>query len=116
VTRRLSIELYLDEDVSALLTKLLRSRGFVVTNANEAGMLGRSDDAQLAYAVSHQKCLLTHNRVDFEAWAQQYFTAGHSHCGVIVAARRSPYEIFQRLLKLLNQITADEMENQVHYI
>ena len=64
---RLFVELYFDEDVSAVLTKLLRSRGFVVTEAREAGMLGCSDDAQLAYAVSHQLCLVTHNRVDFEA-------------------------------------------------
>lgn len=79
-------------------------------------MLGCSDDAQLAYAVSHQECLLTHNRVDFEALAQQYFAGGHTHYGIIVAVRRSPYEMFQRLLKLLNHVTADEMENQVHYI
>ena len=114
--RRLFIALYLDEDVSALLTKLLRSRGFVVTNAREAGMLGCSDDAQLTYAVRHQECLLTHNRVHFEALAQQYFAAGHTHYGIIIAVRRSPYEMFQRLLRLLNQVTADEMENQIHYI
>ncbi len=114
--RRLFIELYLDEDVSALLTKLLRPRGFVVTNAHESGMLGCSDDAQLAYAVRHQECLLTHNRVHFEALAQQYFAAGHTHYGIIIAVRRSPYEVFQRLLRLLNQVTAHEMENQVRDI
>ena len=37
---RLFSELYIDEDVSALLAKLLRSRGFVVTSALDAGLLG----------------------------------------------------------------------------
>jgi len=113
---RLFVELYFDEDVSAVLTKLLRSRGFVVIETREAGMLGCSDDAQLAYAVSHQLCLVTHNRVDFEALAQRYFADDQKHNGIIIAVRRAPYEILQRLLKLLNQVTADEIENQLHYI
>jgi|ERR1044071_824841 predicted nuclease of predicted toxin-antitoxin system len=112
----LFIDLYLDEDVSIVLSKLLRSRGFAVTTTGEAGRLGASDDEQLSYAVTQQRCLLTHNRVDFEGLAQRYFDAGKRHCGIIIAVRRSPHEIFRRLLRLLNQVTADEMENQVHYI
>jgi hypothetical protein len=38
------------------------------------------------------------------------------HYGVIIAVRRSPQEIAQRLLKILNQVTSDEMQNQVRYI
>jgi hypothetical protein len=38
------------------------------------------------------------------------------HYGVIFAVRRSPQEIAQRLLVILNQVTADEMQNQVRYI
>ena len=36
--------------------------------------------------------------------------------GVILAVRRPPQAITQRLLAVLNQVTADEMENQVLYI
>lgn len=56
---RLFTELYIDEDVSALLTKLLRSRGFVVTSAQDAGLRGRSVEEQLAHAASQRKALLT---------------------------------------------------------
>ena len=52
---RLFVELYLDEDVSILLAELLKARGYTAVTAHEAGMLGRSDDEQLAYAVSQQK-------------------------------------------------------------
>lgn len=113
---RLFSELYIDEDVSVLLTKLLRSRGFVITSTQEAGMLGCSDEEQLAHAARQRKALLTHNRVHFEALVQQYHATGRTHSGVIIAVRRSPYEMLQRLLRLLDQLTADEMENQIYYI
>jgi ribulose bisphosphate carboxylase small subunit len=38
------------------------------------------------------------------------------HHGVIFAVRRSPQEITHRLLAILNQVTSDEMQNQVRYI
>jgi len=113
---KLFIELYLDEDVSVLVAELLRARGFMATTARDAGQLEKSDAEQLAYAVSQSKALLTHNRVDFEALARTYFETEQSHYGVIVAARHTPSEIVRRLLLVLNDITADEMENQIVYI
>ena len=113
---KLFIELYLDEDVSVLVAELLRARGFTVVTARDAGQLERSDAEQLAYAVSQSKTLLTHNRVDFEELARRYFEAGQSHYGIIVAARHASSEITRRLLLILNDITADEMQNLIIYI
>lgn len=113
---RLFIEFYLDEDVSALVADLVRARGFVASTTREAGQLGRSDIEQLEYATSQQKTLLTHNRADFEALAKQYFLTGQRHFGIIIAVRRPPYELVQRLWAILNHVTADEMENQLRYI
>ncbi len=58
--------LYTDEDMSALIAKLLRSRGFDVTTAPEQSALGKTDADQLEFAISLSRCLLTHNRVNFE--------------------------------------------------
>jgi predicted nuclease of predicted toxin-antitoxin system len=116
VANKLFIELYLDEDVSVLVAELLRARGFVALTAREEGQLQKSDVAQLAYAVSHAKALLSHNRADFEELARQYFQKGQAHFGIILAVRRSPQELARRLLGILNNITADEMQNQVIYI
>ena len=110
------IELYLDEDVSVLVADLLRARGFSATTTQEAGNLGCSDVEQLEYATAHRQSLLTHNRVDFESQARQYFSSGKPHQGIIVAVRRSPYEIVRRLLVILNSVTRDEIENQLRYI
>jgi predicted nuclease of predicted toxin-antitoxin system len=113
---RLFIELYLDEDVDVLVAGLVRARGFHAITMQEAGQIRNNDAEQLAYTVNQQKTLLTHNRADFEALAQQYLTTGQTHYGIIIAVRRLPYEIVRRLLTILNHVTADEMENQLRYI
>ena len=112
----LFIELYLDEDVDVLIADLLRARGFKATTTQEAGQLGNDDDKQLAYAVTQQQTLVTHNRNDFERVAEEYFAAGKEHYGIIIGVRRQPYEIGRRLLAILNNVTADEMKNQVRYV
>lgn len=113
---RLFIELYLDEDVDVLVADLLRARGFVATTTRDAGKLRASDAEQMAYAVEKQATLLTHNRVDFEVIAKHYRVGSYSHFGIVIATRHSPYEIVRRLLLILNQVTADEMQDQVRYI
>jgi predicted nuclease of predicted toxin-antitoxin system len=113
---RLFIELYLDEDVSVLVSRLVRARGFVATTTHDEGLHGRTDAEQLAHAASRQMSLLTHNRADFEALARDYLATGQTHHGIIIAVRRPPHEITRRLLAILNQVTADEMENQLRYI
>jgi predicted nuclease of predicted toxin-antitoxin system len=112
----LFIELYLDEDVDVLVADLVRARGFKAVTTQEAGRKKKDDAEQLVFAASQQWTLLTHNRVDFEELAQQYFAAGKTHSGIIIAARRAPYEIARRLLVILNHVTADEMANQIRYI
>jgi hypothetical protein len=113
---RLFIALYLDEDVDMLLAQLLRAPGFVVVTTQEAEQLWNNDAAQWAYAVRQHKTLLTHNRAAFEALAQTYFAAGQLHDGIIVAVRRPPREMARRLLRILNAVPAEEMQNQVRYI
>lgn len=108
--------LYLDEDVNVLIADLLKARGFDAITARDAGQLHATDAEQLAYAVSQARTLVTHNRTDFEELVQKYFAAGRMHYGVIFAVRRSPQEIAQRLLAILNQVTADKIQNQVRYI
>ncbi|MDQ1640378.1 MAG: hypothetical protein QOF62_3717 [Pyrinomonadaceae bacterium] len=112
---RLFIELYLDEDVSALVADMVRARGFTVTTTQDAKQIGQSDVAQLGYAVKHRRTLLTHNRVDFEVLANEFFSSGKKHFGLIIAVRRSAAEIAKRLFVVLNKVTADEMENQILY-
>ena len=110
------IDLYLDEDVHVLVAEVVRSYGFAVATARDEGQLGRGDETQLEHASQRRRVILTHNRIDFEQLARLYFEAGWTHAGIIIAVRRSPYEIARRVLQILNNVTADEMVNQIVYI
>ena len=46
----------------------------------------------------------------------QYLAEDRYHAGIIIAVRKPPYEISDRLLRLLDRFTADEMRNQLLYI
>ncbi len=99
--------------MDVLIADLVRARGFKATTTQEAGQLGKDDDKQLAYVVGQQSTLLTHNRVHFEALAAKYFAAEKKHYGIIIAVRRPAYQIVQRLLRILNQVTADEKVSRI---
>ena len=112
----LFIGTFLDEDVNVLVAEIIRSRGFTVITTSEIGRKGKSDAQQLEFAVENEYIILTHNRVDFEDLAQNYFAENKTHCGIIIATRHSPQEIARRLLIILNNVTADEIVNQIIYI
>ena len=107
---------YLDEDVDVLIATVLKSRGFSATTTLEAAQVGKSDEEQLAFAAEQRMVLLTHNRKHFEDLARQYYIAGQKHYGIIIAVRRLPNDIANRLLVLVNDLTAEEFEDRVVYI
>jgi predicted nuclease of predicted toxin-antitoxin system len=113
---KLFAEIYLDENVHVLIAKIVRSHGFKTVTTRDVERRGVSDPEQLRYASENGYAILTHNRVDFEELAKDYFASGKTHCGIIIAADNSPQEIARRLIDILNDFTADEMINQIIYI
>ncbi|MCA1625022.1 MAG: DUF5615 family PIN-like protein [Acidobacteria bacterium] len=105
------IKIYLDENISFVVAEILRSRGFAVVTAQEAGNKGLSDEKQLEFALNRGMSILTHDRVDFEELAKQCFANNKSHNGIIIVFPHPPQEIAQRMIVILNKITADEMTN-----
>ena len=112
----LFIRLLLDEDVDVLVALLVRARQFEVTTVRDEGRRSLSDEEQLRYATDHGLTLVTHNRVDFVALHLARLEKGKGHAGIIIAGRRSPYELASRLLSILDRVTADEMKNNLIYI
>jgi predicted nuclease of predicted toxin-antitoxin system len=107
--------LYMDEDMSALVARLLRSRGLDVTTVPEQSTLGKTDSEQLEFAASLGRCLVTHNRVDFERLHLQFIEEGKEHCGIIVVPQKTAYEVVQRVGILVNTLTVDSINNQLLY-
>jgi len=79
-------------------------------------MLGEADQKQLAFAGSIERCILTHNRLDFEELHTDYVVNSQTHAGILIAKRRNVYEIAERAAILLDTLTADEIANQLLYI
>lgn len=107
--------LYTDEDVSALVATLLRSQGLDVTIVPEKLALGRTDGEQLELAISIGRCLLTHNRVDFERLHIQYMEDNRQHSGIIVVPQKNAYEVAQRIGILVSALAVEEITNQLLY-
>ncbi|QYO66684.1 DUF5615 family PIN-like protein [Leptolyngbya sp. 7M] len=107
--------LYTDEDMSALVATLLRSRGLDVTTVPEQASLGKTDREQLELAASLGRCILTHNRVDFERLHLQYIEEGKQHSGIIVVPQKNAYEVARRIGILVSALMADEIMNQLLY-
>lgn len=110
-----SIALYTDEDMSALVATLLKSRGLDVTTAPEQSTLGQTDRQQLEFATALNRCLITHNRVDFERLHLQYIELEIQHSGIIIIPQKNAYEIAQRVAILITSLTPNAIFSQLLY-
>ncbi len=107
---------YLDENLDIRLTALLKHRGFYATTAHAVGLLHVDDRTQLSYAASNGYCLVTHNLREFEVLHASFLAAGQSHAGIIIASAKNIYRLADRLTRLFNTLTADEIANQILYV
>lgn len=55
----MAIRFHLDEHISPIVTEVLRRNGFDVTTSQDTGLLGRTDDSQLSFAVNQGRTLVT---------------------------------------------------------
>ena len=82
--------LYFDEDADARLAEALRQRDYDVETTVDAGLLEASDEEQLAYAVSQQRVLVTHNIRHFPGVHAAWVEAGREHWGIIILSLDNP--------------------------
>ncbi len=67
------LRLYIDEMIPTDLALILRQYGYDIMTAKEAGMLGRSDEEQLAFAANQGRAILTFNIKDFVKLQEEWF-------------------------------------------
>ena len=61
------------------------------------------------------RCILTHNRVDFERLHLYYVEENRQHAGIIVTPQKNAYETARRIGILVTALSADEIKNQLLY-
>jgi hypothetical protein len=96
----------------------LRGRGFDVLRTEEAGNDTAPDEEQLVFATRENRALLTFNIRDFAPLHEHWQAAGRPHAGIVVSQQLGGRQyglLLQRMLRFLNQFTAEEMVgNFVH--
>ncbi len=115
----MAIRLYLDEDaMDDDLVQALRLRGVDVETALDAHLAGRSDDEQLAYAVSAGRTLYTFNVSDFMILHSAYMAEGREHTGIVFGQqqRYGVGEQMRRLRRLIALRSAEAMQNQIEFL
>lgn len=115
------IKLYLDEDITAAshLAATLRQRGFDVISTIEAGNRTLDDQSQFAYAIAHQRVMLTFNIRDFVPLAQAFYAGGQAFPGLVVSPHLQGHRFDQLLklvLNLLNQVDEVSMRNTIRFL
>ena len=110
------MRLYLDEGVLLELARQLRLRGYDVLTTQEAGMSGKSDPEQLAFATAERRAILTFDN-DYHELARQWFHQGRSHSGILVSQEYHPNEmrtLVNLCLSLLDRETEESMANAIY--
>jgi hypothetical protein len=113
---KLFIALYADEDVHKSFAKEIRRHGFDALSADEEKRREASDEEQLEYAASLGRTLLSHNQKHFEPLHEKWLQEGRDHAGIILSTQIPLGELLRRTLRLLDQVTADEMQNSLRYL
>jgi predicted nuclease of predicted toxin-antitoxin system len=115
---QLFLRLYLDRHIKIQLAVDLRLQGYDVLTTQEAGKDTASDEEQLLFATAQSRALATFNIRDFASLHREWTAIGRTHAGIIVSQQLSSRQygtLLSCMLRLLNQLSADEMRtNLVH--
>lgn len=108
---------YCEEDVHGAVLRGLRRIGADATSAPAEGNLGLDDEAQLLWATTAGRVLLTHNVRDFPRIHYEFAARGESHGGIVVARRDlSIGEIIRRVAHLCSTLSADDLRERLEYL
>lgn len=106
---------YLDEDISPKVAQLLRKKSIDAVSAHETGMLGASDEEQLAAASADGRVLVTRNRDDFILLTVRFFEDLKPHHGLLIVPHTIPGSNFNLFATLLMKFAKKHPKGLVPY-
>lgn len=113
------IRFHLDEDLEAhAFVRALRGRGVDVTTTGEQNLTESSDEAQLLWAMTEGRAILTYNATDFCRLHQQFLADGRHHAGIIIAEqqRHSVGEMMRSVLRLMAELEAESLTDRLEFL
>lgn len=78
------MKVYLDENLSPNIARILRQKGVDAVSAHEVGNLQLDDHGQLTYATRDGRAVVTANVVHFLALAHEAVATNTDHAGIIL--------------------------------
>ena len=110
------IRLFTDEDIYGAIASAMRLAGFDAVSTPETNRLGESDEAQLSWAATEGRVLVTFNVAHFVQIHTAWLNRNRSHAGLIVSAQRPVGDVLRRLMRLANALSSDDMLNRLEFL
>ncbi len=95
---------------------MLREYGYDVISSHEVGLNSEDDEIQFDFAISENRAVLTNNFGDFVKLYREYLSSGKDHYGLIFTTKCTIAVMIKRLKKLLQNVTAEQMKNQIRWL
>ena len=113
------MRVYLDENLSSEIARLLRARGVDAVSAHEARKCQLTDRAQLEFATAQDRVIVTADVVDFVVLARQAIAANSGHPGIIVVPasfRGSEFQAIADGIQAIVRQYPDRLRGTVVYL
>ena len=107
------IKFHLDENVSSAIADGLRRRGINATTTAEVGLIGASDETQLAFEHQSGRLLFTLDDDFLRLHAQGKPHAGIAYCK---QGTRSIGQMLRALVVIFEAMTTDEVSGQILFL
>jgi hypothetical protein len=101
------LRFYLDEDLAPAAAIALRRRKIDAISAHDVGNRGLTDTAQLAFAASKGRSLVSGNARHFFRLGQDAIRDARPHAGIVLCPPRLAHGSPGRLAAALEQIARD---------
>lgn len=108
-----TIRFHLDENCHRAVAEGLSRRGIEVTTTPEAGLMGATDEQQVAYGLAQGRVIFTQDR-DF----LRLHAAGVLHAGIAYCDKdtKNIGEMIQSLVLMWEILEPQEMQNRVEFL
>ncbi|MFQ6061630.1 MAG: DUF5615 family PIN-like protein [Methanosarcinales archaeon] len=110
------IRIYTNENIYGTVARVLRGWGYDAISAPESRRLTVPDEEQMEFAVNQRRTILTFDIKDYTRLHTEYISSGLHHYGIIISKRLKIKELLQRLQKLLQTLTAEDMYDRLEYL
>ena len=91
------MKVYLDEDLSPIVARILRDKAVDAVSAHDVGKVQLDDRAQLAEATQGGRAIVTANVVDFLVLAHDAVARNADHAGIILVPSSFRGDEFQAI-------------------